>query len=280
MPFGIQKRVVRPTSWDLRAFLRAVVAACVALAVVWLVTAASDEGQLSAAVRLERSLPLAPLCSAVAAALALGTAKVREETRALEAVGRAPFASAVWAIFGAALPSLLVAAIVASCTRVDVGAFYPTPAKLDTWRREAHSFSSPSLGVRIEDETGEPYAVPREPTTDASLPIGARASAALTTALAGVALAAVASRVAQRASLVSERRLRRRRWGSIAAVALVAILTVIGFQAAAARSVPTLATILPPLALLVFAAFGYRSDHGHSRGRPGDLVDPGARRSG
>ena len=66
------------TVWDLRTFARALGATLLGIAVVWLVTAASDEGQLTAGVRAGRTLPLAPLCSAIGAALALGTARVRD----------------------------------------------------------------------------------------------------------------------------------------------------------------------------------------------------------
>src|SRR5688572_12741164 len=96
------------TTWDLRAFVRALAATLVGLVVVWLVTAASDEGQLTVATRAGRTLPLAPLCSAVGAVVALATARVRSETRALEALGRAPGENALAAAAGAALPSLIV----------------------------------------------------------------------------------------------------------------------------------------------------------------------------
>ncbi|MCW5836588.1 MAG: hypothetical protein KIS78_29595, partial [Labilithrix sp.] len=78
------------TPWDIRAMLRALGAAVLGLVVVWLVPAASAEGQLTAGARAGRTLPVAPLCSAVGAALALGTARVRQEVRAFEALGRSP----------------------------------------------------------------------------------------------------------------------------------------------------------------------------------------------
>ena len=253
--------IVRPTSWDLRAFLRALGAASIALVVVWLITATSDEGQVTAASRAERTLPLAPLCSAVAAALALGTGRVREETRALEAVGRSPSASAIYALIGAALPSLIIALLVASFAAIDVGAFYPTTTKADAFQRESHAFASPTLGVRVADVTGEPETIPIQPATDASLPRGARTSAALATALAGIALAMMAARAAQSASLLGSVGRRRRQFFAIAAGATCAVFTVVAFQAAAAGHVPPLLATMPALILLGVALVGYRADN-------------------
>ena len=101
------------------------------LIVVWLVTAASDEGQLTAGVRAGRTLPLAPLCSAVGAALALGTARARSEVRALEALGRSPAESALYAAIGAAVPSIVMALAIGLAQSVDVGGFYPRAPRGD-----------------------------------------------------------------------------------------------------------------------------------------------------
>jgi hypothetical protein len=247
------------TAWDLRAFVRAFVAALVALAVVWLVTAASDEGQLTVGARAGRTLPLAPLCSAVGAALALGTARIRDETLALEALGRSPIENARAAALGAALPSIVIAIAIAATSRVDVSAFYPRAARSETFVREDGAFTSPTLGVRVEDADGEPRTIDGGSPPDEGLPRGARASAAAATAASGIALALVAARAILRASLQDERRQRRRRAIALAQLAACAIATVIAFQAAAAHVAPAALAIFPPAALLLAALLDARS---------------------
>jgi hypothetical protein len=249
------------TSWDVRAFARALAAALVALAVVWLVTAASDEGQLTASARAGRTLPLAPLCSAVGAALALGTARVREETLALEALGRSPLENLRAAAMGAALPSFIVAIVIALSARVDVSAFYPHAARSEVFVREGEAFTSPTLGVRVDDATGEPHPLPGG-SPDEGLPGGARASAAIATALAGLALALVASRAVLRPGLLGPREARRRRALAIAQGVGCALASVIAFQAAAAKVAPAALAIAPPCALLAVFALRYRRARG------------------
>jgi hypothetical protein len=240
------------TTWDLRSAARAFGATLLALAVVWLITAASDEGQLTASARTGRTLPLAPLCSAVGAALALGTTRVRSEVRALEALGRSPGESARLAAAGAAVPSVVIALAIAVAASVDVGGFYPRAPHGDTFVREEGAFASASLGVRVADD-GETKpldgATPRD--VDEGLPRGARLVAAATTAIAGIALALVASRGVLRPSLSDRRSRRRLRVRAASLVIGCALATLVAFQAAAARIAPAWLAIVPPLLLLV-----------------------------
>jgi len=191
------------TTWDLRTFLRALVATLIGIVVVWLVTAASDEGQLTVGVRAGRTLPLAPLCSAIGAALALGTARVRDETRALEALGRSPGQTARSAALGAALPSLLIGIAIGLTSIIDVSGFYPRAPRSDTFVYEGGAFTSPTLGVRVADD-GEPRAIEgRAASADDGLPAHARGAAAVATAIAGLALSLVAARAVLRVSLLA-----------------------------------------------------------------------------
>ena len=137
------------TAWDLRTFLRALVATLIGIAVVWLVTAASDEGQLTVSVRAGRTLPLAPLCSAIGAALALGTARVRDETRALEALGRSPGQTARAAALGAALPSLLIGIAIGLSSIIDVSGFYPRAPRGDAFVYADGAFTSPNAMINF-----------------------------------------------------------------------------------------------------------------------------------
>ncbi len=252
------------TTWDRRAFVRALVATVIAIIVVWLVTAASDEGQLTVGVRAGRTLPLAPLCSAIGAALALGTARVREETRALEALGRTPGQTARAAALGAALPSLLVGLAIGVGTVVDVSGFYPRAPRGDTFVFADGAFTSATLGVRITAD-GEPHPSEIQPdATDDSLPRHARGAASTATAVAGLALALVAARAVLHVSQLDRRGRRRRRLVAAVQVFACALLTLLAFQAAAARLAPATLAMLPPALLLGFALLGYRARHEHA----------------
>ena len=251
------------TAWDLRTFARALGATLIGIVVVWLVTAASDEGQLTAGVRAGRTLPLAPLCSAIGAALALGTARVRDETRALEALGRSPGQSARAAAIGAALPSILIGLAIASSPIIDVSGFYPRAPRGDTFVYADGAFSSPTLGVRVAED-GEPRAIEGHATTaDEGLPGHARAAAATATGVAGVALSLVAALAVLRVSLLHRRGRRRRRIVAGIQVFVCVLFTLVAFQAAAARVAPASLATLPPALLLAVALLGYRARHGH-----------------
>jgi hypothetical protein len=256
------------TPWDIRAWLRALGAALLGLVVVWLVTAASDEGQLTVGARAGRTLPLAPLCSAVGAALALGTARVRQESLAFEALGRSPAETGRAAALGAALPSVVIAIAIAAVPNVDVGAFYPRAARGDSFVKvEGGGFVSPSLGVRIDanGETSPLEGAP--PPPDAELPAGARAAAAAATGLAGLALALVAARATLRRSLLDRRARRRSRWLALGEGLGCALLTLVAFQAAAVRVAPAALAVAPPLALLALALARLRWGFGGVRDR-------------
>lgn len=251
------------TPWDIRAMLRALGGAALALVVVWLVTAASDEGQLTVGARAGRTLPLAPLCSAVGAALALGTARVQQEARAFETLGRSPIQIGRSAALGAALPSVVLALVIVTVPSADVGAFYPRPAGGEAFVRDADgTFVSPSLGVRIApDGETSPLDEPL-PVTDDGLPGGARVVAGVATGLAGVSLALVTALAALRRSLLDRRAQRRVRSAALAEGLVCALLTLVAFQAAAARVAPAALATLPPLALLAASLARLRWGYG------------------
>lgn len=256
------------TSWDFRAFLRALVMTLLAVGVVWLVTAATDEGHIAAGVRAGRTLPIAPLASAIGAALALGTARVRDETRALEALGRSPGQTARAAALGAALPSIVVGLAIGASTAIDVSGFYPRAPRGDTFVYADGAFTSPTLGVRVgadgEARPLEQGAAATETSADEGLPRGARAAAAATTAMAGLALALVAARATLRPSMLDRRARRRRRALAGALIGVTATLTLFAFQAAAARVSPASFAAAPAAALLGLALLGYRARHEHA----------------
>jgi hypothetical protein len=261
-PLWYKSLVVGPTSWaswDGRTLGRALGATLLALVVVWLVTAASDEGQLTVGVRAGRTLPLAPLCSAIGAALALGTARVRDETRALEALGRSPGETARAAALGAALPSVIVALCIGLSPAIDVSGYYPRAPRGDAFVYADGAFLSATLGVRVGPD-GEPRAAGQTARgPDEGLPRNARAAASFATGLAGVALAMIAARAALRVSFSAPGGRRRRRLVASASIAVCSLLMVVAFQAAAARAAPAVLATVPPALLLAAAIVGYRS---------------------
>src|SRR5512140_3180271 len=87
------------SSWDARALRRAFGVGALMVALAWLVTAATDEGNVAWAARLGRALPTTPICAAIAIAPARG----RGELRALAALGRSPWQNARAAALGGAM---------------------------------------------------------------------------------------------------------------------------------------------------------------------------------
>lgn len=259
---------VTVTRWDWRSAARALGATVLALIVVVLITAATDEGQISVAARIARTLPLAPLCTAVGAALALGTSRARSEVRALEALGRSPAESARYAAMGAAVPSIVMAIAIAVAGSVDVGGFYPRAPRGESFVREPPSagnqgaFVSSGLGVRVSDD-GDARPLDDKSMNldvgDEGLPRAARGSAATTTALAGIALALVASRAVVRPSLSDRRTRRRLRIRAAIGVLGCALFTLVAFQAAAAHMAPAMLAVVPPVILLVLELVARRS---------------------
>jgi hypothetical protein len=222
---------------------------------VGVVTAASDEGGLALGVRAGRTLPLAPVCAAVGAWLALAPARARGDDLALEAVGRSPWERHMAAIAGGAVIALLAAFAIALAPRVDVRAFYPRAEPALEWRFDGSAFVSSDAreGQQARWRVG-PDGAPSRGTgavgeRGSDLPKGARAAAGLATALAGLAWPMIAARLRARDAVRA----------AIAPTALAALATVLAFQAAAAARAPALAGALPPLFLLVWAASRYRS---------------------
>ncbi len=240
--------------WDARNAGRAALVTGLALVVVTLATAASDEGGVAWGVRVGRSLPLAPICAAFGTWLALAPARTRSEMLALETLGRAPQLNALAAVLGGAAVALACALAVASVPRLDVTGFYPTVLKSDDIRFEDGHFVDRSRGATFASD-GSFTKLPSDPAAggwkgsanDVAVPRSGRPAAALAIALAGLALPILAACI------------RRRAWPRMtAAVALTVPATVLLFHAAAAHRLGAYAAALPSLALTLFAVVSYR----------------------
>jgi hypothetical protein len=245
------------TAWDLRAFGRAAGVTALTLALAWLVTAATDEGGVSWGERAGRTLPLTPLCAAVGAWVALAPARSRGEARALAALGRSRVGVGGAAVAGAAAVALAAALLLGVVRSVDLTGFYPTATHASAWSFDAGAFVDAARGLRVTaDGTPEHLSALAGAAIASGLPRFARLAAATTTALAGVALPLLLAHTvlgrAQDARL--DRHDARIAAGAAAAVAASIVL----FQAAAARVLPSMLAPLPALALLAFAVGRYR----------------------
>jgi hypothetical protein len=256
----------RFTAWDGKVALRAAAIAILAFGVAWIVTASTDEGGLTWGVRLGRSLPVAPACAAVGAAIALAPARARGEIRALASLGRSPFESALAAVVGGAVVALAAAALMAAVPSVDVEGFFPATRHGVEFRFDEGGFVDTVHGWRIESDG----ALSRVPALDAAtvalaaVPRHGRAAAAVVTALAGVALAFVAAHalVARPATSGPGEGGRAPERGSVArALSFVfacAVASVVAFHAAAAGRIGVEIATIPALVMLAGALLRYR----------------------
>jgi hypothetical protein len=260
-------RGLRVTRWDAVVFARAAIVAGLALTLAWLITAATDEGGVPWGERAGRTLPLTPVCAAVGAWGALAPVRARGEVRALEALGRSRVQIALAAIAGGASVALAAAVVLGAIRAVDVAGFYPSAIHASAWHWESGAFVNRALGL-VVDAAGSParFAAPAEVRPLTGIPQGGRAAAAIATALAGVALPMLLAELlmARHAGPAEGERLgdagvRASRWPAAAAAGAAIALSVMLFQAAAARLVPPLCAALPPAALLAFAVGRYKA---------------------
>jgi hypothetical protein len=252
-------RGMRVTRWDMVVFARAAVVAGLALALAWLITAATDEGGVPWGERAGRTLPLTPVCAAV---------RARGEVRALEALGRSRVQIALAAIAGGAAIALAAAAVLGAIRTVDVTGFYPAALHPNAWQWQDGAFVNRAQGLVVDaDGTPTRLAPPTEARRLTGIPQGGRAAASIATALAGVALPMLLAQLllARHAGTALGERLgpshvtASARWPVAAATAAAIAASVMLFQAAAARLVPALSAALPPAALLAFAVGRYRA---------------------
>lgn len=258
-------RDIRITHWDAVVFARAAAVAGLALALAWLVTAATDEGGVPWGERAGRTLPLTPICAAIGAWGALAPVRARGEARALEALGRNRSQIAAAAVAGGAAVALVASIAVGVVRTVDVAGFYPTAVRTSAWQWQNRAFVNRTLGLQVDAEgTLERTGPSTESAPLLTIPPAGRAAAALATGVAGVALPMLLAHLllGRRASAASGGKAHRphpadRLPAALASAATVAA-SVLLFQAAAARLVPALFAALPPVALLAFAFGLYR----------------------
>ena len=155
---------MQPTRWDLMLFARAAAMALIVFAVALLVTGATDEGGVPWLGRAARTLPLAPLCSALGVWAALAPVVVRGDALALQSLGRSPAQIGAGAVAGAALLALLVACAMGTSRAVDVTGFYPLVPHPTSWRwasqyRQNSKTDSRSVAKVVSPITRKPSSV-------------------------------------------------------------------------------------------------------------------------
>ncbi len=208
------------------------------------VTGATDEGSITWATRVLRTLPVVPACGGVVTLLVVRRAERRGELLALESVGCSPARAAIFAALGAAALSLVAAGCV--LVRSDAASgFYPRATETPTIRIVPDGFVDDAHGIHIS-HAGE---LSREPVAEhvpARTGDGTRAiAAAIVLASFGLALALGAAR-----SIPPK---------VVAAVVASGIGSIVLFQAAAANRIPALVACLPAVALLIAAGLRYRA---------------------
>jgi hypothetical protein len=250
--------MARPTRWDALVFGRGVIGTLLALALVALITAASDEGGLSWTQRAGRALPLSPFCAAIGVWGALGQVKARGEALAMAALGRTSRQISAAAVSGALLVCLASCVAIATVKSVDVASFYPSAGRPPSWEWRDGGFVDPVHGfLMTADGTLVDTHLRATEVVRVAVPALGRAAAALATALAGVALALLSARALLESGGRSGAREPRARAVDAFACALAAVATVVLFQVAAARKAPALMAPVPALALAAFAARRY-----------------------
>jgi hypothetical protein len=247
-----------PTRWDVMLFARAAGMALLAMAVALLVTAATDEGGVSWLGRAGRTLPLAPLCSALGAWVAIAPTLVRGEVVALQTLGRSPAQIGAAPVAGAAFVALLIASALGVVRAIDLTGFFPLVTHPSAWRWRDGGFADQGRGLEVlSDGTLRLIEAVRQARDTPTIPPLGRASAALAMAFSGVAFPMlVAHAVLGRRARDRSPDTSTRKWAFAASVT-AAVGSVLFFQAAAARLVPALAGTLPPLLLLTYAVRKY-----------------------
>jgi hypothetical protein len=235
---------------DRKNAVRAFAIAALLFAVAFLISASSDEGGVRFATRLARALPLAPLCSAIAARLTLASSRAKIEALTLESLGRSPSRNNAGAVAGAALFALAAAALVGLSSRIDIDAIFPSFSAAPRIAWNGTSFVDPARGV-IFETNGEIRAMPagadHASTSLRAAPAHERSGASVALALAAIAFPLFAASSTRRISP-----------GVVMAVAASAFLTFLAFDAVASARAPAAVLVLPQAALLFVAVVEYR----------------------
>ena len=245
------------TPWDQRAIAKSAALTSTLLVLAVLVTAVTDEGGVAWGERVSLTAPLSPVCAALAVALSLSGRDRRGEGRALEALGRSPFACGAGAAAGALAVGLVVAVLLLVDARLSVSAFFPTVHATGPYTFDGGVFTNVRTGWRVMADgsialppAGQPApTMASQASAGAVLSAYARPCAALLTALASAGF--VATVVVARPG---------HRGRAVLLLLATAGCSVFFLQAAAAGRVPVLVVPVPSTLLLLGAAWAIVRD--------------------
>ena len=253
------------TRWDWIVLARSAGVTLLAIALAWLITAASDQGGIAWSERAGRALPFAPFCGAIGVWGALGPVRARGEARALEALGRTRGQVGAAAVAGAAIVAVACAIVIGLVPSVYVAGFYPTATHASAWRFQDGRFEDTVRGLwigedRAPQQTQNVEGAGPGPARAWAVPRHGRAAASLATAFAALAMGLIAARMLLAAPALPLRKgeLFRSHLFDGAACSLAIASSAVVFQVAAARHAPALSGAAPMLILLGFSVSRYR----------------------
>ncbi len=244
------------TAWEGSIARRTFSFALAAFALALLVTAASDEGGVSLAGRLARTLPAAPLLAAAATGLVAQRSRARGEWRALASLGVAPWPIARGAVVGATLFAVLAAALTFTLPGA-AAAFFPRAPFAAHFAPQlgagGYAFVDPASGWTVLSDG----ALLRGASSSAvnaisSVPAGASLSAATVLVVAGLGLSLLVA--AALAGVTS------RSWASrVGRPVALAALVLLAFQHVAATGH---GAVIPVALSFLFVVDGAREFRG------------------
>ena len=238
------------TAWDRRTFALTFAMGALLFCVACVVSGATDEGAVAWSVRVARATPLVPVCGAVVTFVALRRAERRGEMLALESLGTSPARISAYAVIAAAALAIVAATSVAFFRGEALEAFFPRASAHGDVRADGDAFVDPYRGVRVDrdGELAREKKIAAPPAPDAP---HRAASAAILTALLGIALPLVAAR--------GVRRERAELAVPLAVSGVMCAFCMLLAQATAAGRTPAALVCVPAAALLVYASVRYRS---------------------
>ncbi|MEO8797677.1 MAG: hypothetical protein ABI551_07325, partial [Polyangiaceae bacterium] len=218
--------------------------AALAFLVALFLSAASDEGGVAWATRLTRALPIGPFAGALGVWLTLSSRRAKVDALALEATGRSPKRNSLGAVVGGTTFALLFALLLATWSRLDVAAIFPAFSASPHVVWNGAAFVDTEHGLRFGEDgtvTAAPEVVAATHEEGPSAP-RERMAASLALALAAVAFPLLAGALVRQ---VSAR--------AVASVGIVALATLVAFDAVASGRASPFVVVLPPAALSLFA---------------------------
>ncbi len=236
--------------WHVRLFVRALIGAALAFGLILLLSALTDEGGLTLAVRLGRAAPITPVAAALGTGAALAPPRWRGELLALSTLGQRPTLTMLPAVLGATVVGAVIALLL-MVGGVDAHGFFPVVPRSLELTFDGIAFVEPQSGTRILP-TGELA----EPVARAALAANAATSDLPRFGLfvAGLATLVATGGLAMVAAVM--RTWARPMRGLALGVLMVSLLA--GFQASASSRVSALLALAPAFALFSAALRGYR----------------------